>query len=173
MTENISNKPTQESMADQSLNHNDFLLAVKKQRTLIRRLLSSRKHRSECIDDLVKHRYNCLVGKFFRPKGGFFRSAASDMLYYVCGVSADCDYIGSDRVDIILHCRHVCLTYQGCGGDRDVISVGFFGQSFNFGVQYNIEEIMSDMWVDDSAALEEMDSYYKDVVINMTTCKRA
>lgn len=159
-------------MADQSLNHNDFLLAVKKQRTLIRRLLSSRKHRSECIDDLVKHRYNCLVGKFFRPKGGFFLSAASDMLYYVCGVSADCDYIGSDRVGIILHCRHVCLTYQGCGGDRNVISVGFFGQSFTFSVQDNIEEIMSDMWVDGSAALEEMDSYYKDVIINMTTCKR-
>lgn len=63
----------------------DYIAAIERQQSLIRKLFSSRERRSEVIQEVTEERYRHLIGQFFRPQGEQFRNA-HDVDYYIANI---------------------------------------------------------------------------------------
>ena len=137
----------------------DYINAIKKQQSLVRKLLSSRKRRSEVIDELTKERYQHLVGRFFRPKGDYFKAASNDMDYYIISTGTVSDYALSDRVTITLNCRYIARMYSG--KQIDALHTGM--QTFCFKPDDDLYEILAPMLVDKARAIDTIDGYYAEM----------
>lgn len=139
----------------------EYQSAIKKQQSLIRKLFTSRKRRSETIDVLTQERYRHLVGRFFRPKGDRFRSSAHDIDYYIHDVYAESNYVMSDEVHVELDCRYISRTLTGADLVNGIVGIDVCNQTFRFNPEDDIDEILAPMWVDSEKAIKTIDDDYK------------
>ena len=144
------------------MTHQEYIAAIKGQQSLIRKLFSSRRRRSEIIVQVTQERYQHLVGKFFRPEGNLFKSAANDIYYYICGIYTTSNYVMSDRVSVEINCRYIGRMY--CDKQIDGICTGY--QTFSFNPDDDLDEILAPMWVDYTKAINTIDGYYAEMKEN-------
>ena len=140
----------------------EYLAAIKKQQSLIRKLFASRKRRSECIDEITRERYGHLVGKFFKaPKGdNRFRSVDEDTTLYICGVYAESNYAMSDEAYVCIVCRYISQSYQLFGDKKIVRGFESYSQSFRFGMDDNLDEILAPLYIPEEKAAKEVSEIY-------------
>ncbi len=141
------------------MNQDEFVAAIKKQQSLIRKLFSNRKRRSEVIDEVTQERYGHLVGRFFRPQGDHFKGAC-DVDHYICGISTCSSYLMSDEVFVEVDCRYINKSY--CGTNMCVVGFDTGHQSFRFNPGDNLDDILAGLWVPMEKAFREMDAAYQD-----------
>lgn len=143
----------------------NFIDAIKKQQTLIRRLISSRRHRSDVIQELTEERYKHLVGRFFRPQGDRFKDYDYIDYYYIAGITTTSNYIMSDEVQLHLDCRFISKSYMG----TEMSLFGFYisSRSFSFKPQDNLDEMLTDMLVDHEEAIDTIKGYTNELVKNL------
>lgn len=153
------------------LTQEEYIAAIKKQQTLIRRLFRSRNRRSEIIDELTQERYKSLIGRFFRPQGNLLKNAAEDVDYFICDIRAESNFIMSDTVYIEIVCRYISRTFQGCDNPRPIVGIDVAVQSFRFMPENNIDEILAPMMVDKTQAIETINDYYKQLFENLLKTK--
>lgn len=134
----------------------EYIAAIRKQQSLIRKLFSNRKRRSEVIDEATQERYRHLAGRFFRPRGDEFRNIASDTDYYIVGVTAESNYAGSDEVHLSLRCRYIGHTYCGMPNERTVSGLDICHQSFRFEPTDDLDAVLADKWVPQEQAAQRL-----------------
>lgn len=146
----------------------EYLAAIKKQQSLIRKLFANRKRRSEVIDELTRERYGHIVGKFFKaPKGdNRFRSVNEDTTLYICGVYAESNFVMSDEAYVCIACRYISQSYQ-LDDDRKIVR-GFetYSRSFRFTPADNLDEILAPLYVTQEKAAEEVSAMYDEFIKN-------
>jgi hypothetical protein len=146
----------------------NYIAAIKKQQSLIRRLFSSRNRRSEVIQQLTEERYRHLIGRFFRPQGERFKNIDCDIDYYICGIATESNYVMSDEVHLILECRFIGHDYCGIPCDyRTLRGICICNRSFRFEPDEDIDAILAPMWVDKVKAIKEIDNAYGVILKNL------
>lgn len=146
----------------------EYLLSIKKQQSLIRKLFASRKRRSEVIDELTMERYEHLRGKFFKaPKGdNRFRSVDEDTTLYICGVYAESNFVMSDEAYVCIACRYISQNYQLDGDKKIVRGFDTYSQSFRFTPADNLDEILAPLYISEEKAAKEVSEMYDEFIKN-------
>ena len=146
----------------------EYLAAIKKQQSLIRKLFANRKRRSECIDELTRERYGHLRGKFFKaPKGDSrFRSVDEDTTLYICGVYAESNFVMSDEAYVCIACRYISQNYQLDGDKKIVRGLETYAHSFRFNPADNIDEILAPLYISEEKAAKEVSAMYDEFIKN-------
>lgn len=139
----------------------EYLAAIKKQQSLIRRLFASQKRRSEIINELTKERYGHLVGKFFKADGERFKRYKG-VTYYIAVVHGGTKAGDSDAVVISLECRYLmpCGIYPGISfnGGSDHANIASFTQMFNFTLDDNLEGILAPLYISQERFVEDFNA---------------
>lgn len=146
----------------------EYLTGIKKQQSLIRKLFTNRKRRSEVIDELTRQRYGHLIGKFFKtPKGDKrFGGVDDDTTLYIYDVCAKSNYIGSDEVNIDIICRHISKSYNIDSNKRFVCGFEYYTTGFRFAPEDNLDEILAPLFIAQEKAGEEINQMYAEFVKN-------
>ena len=144
----------------------EYLAAIKKQQSLIRKLFANRKRRSEVIDELTRERYAHLRGKFFKtPKGDSrFCSVDEDTTLYICGVYAESNFLMSDKAYVCIVCRYISQSYQLDGDKKIVRGFETYSQAFRFGIADNLDDILAPLYVTKEKAAEEVKAIYNEFI---------
>ena len=149
----------------------EYLAAIKKQQSLIRKLFANRKRRSEVIDELTRERYDHLRGKFFKAGGERFK-AYKGVTYYIAAVHGNTKANVSDEVVVSLECRYIMRSavYPGLRLDKDSIeghdNIAFFTETFRFSSGDNLDEILAPLYISQDKAAEEVNAMYDEFIRN-------
>ena len=122
----------------------EFLDAVKKQQSLIRKIMSNRSRRSECIQEAAQERYKHLVGKFFIANKEL-KGAADVDLYYVYAISTESNYVDSDKVVLCVNCKGLYNNFYG--KQNKVASLSYCEYSFYFPIDTDLDARFAQIWV--------------------------
>jgi hypothetical protein len=141
----------------------EYLAAIKKQQSLIRKLFANRKRRSEVIDELTKERYDHLRGKFFKvPKDDtHFTGAFEGTTFFICGIEC-CDSHDGSTVGVMLLCRRIFCMYE----NHQVTNIGIHCQSFHFPHTDNLDDILAPLYISEEKAAEEVSAMYDEFIRN-------
>jgi hypothetical protein len=146
----------------------EYLAAIKKQQSLIRKLFANRKRRSEVIDELTRERYDHLRGKFFKAGGERFKRY-DGVTFFVAAVNGDTSESGTDEVVVSLECRYVMRSavYPGVypkieGHDN----IAFFTEKFLFTMDDNLDDILAPLYISQDKAAEEVNAMYDEFIRN-------
>ena len=139
----------------------EYLAAIKKQQSLIRKLFASQKRRSQIINELTKEHYGHLVGKFFKADGERFKRYKG-VTFYIAVVHGGTKAGDSDAVVISLECRYLMrsaiypgITFKG-GSDHD--NIAFFTQIFNFTLDDDMEGILAPLYISQERFIEDFNA---------------
>ena len=147
----------------------EYLAAIKKQQSLIRKLFANRKRRSECIDEITRERYDHLRGKFFKADGERFKPYKG-VTYYVAAVHGETSADDSDKVQTRLECRYVMRSavlpgfHFKCEGTYD--NIAFFTETFRFDIADNLDEILAPLYITEESAAKEVSEIYNAFIKN-------
>lgn len=146
----------------------EYLAAIKKQQSLIRKLFANRKRRSECIDEITRERYDHLRGKFFKaPKGDSrFCGVDDDTTLYICDVGAASDYIQSDEVEIVLICRYINKSFNLDNRKEIIRGIDYWATSFRFAPKDNLDDILAPLYITEESAAKEVSAMYDEFIKN-------
>lgn len=141
----------------------EYLAAVKKQQSLIRKLFANRKRRSEVIDELTKERYDHLRGKFFKvPKDDHhFTGAFEGTTFFIYGIEGSDSHDGS-TVGVMLLCRRIFCMYE----NNQVTNIGIHHQSFHYLHTDNLDDILAPLYITQEKAAEEVNKLYDEFIRN-------
>lgn len=146
----------------------EYLAAIKKQQSLIRKLFANRKRRSEVIDELTRERYDHLRGKFFKAGGERFKRY-DGVTFFIAAVNGDTSESGTDEVVVSLECRYVMRSavYPGVypkieGQDN----IAFFTEKFLFTMDDNLDDILAPLYISQDKAAEEVNAMYDEFIRN-------
>ncbi len=146
----------------------EYLAAIKKQQSLIRKLFANRKRRSEVIDELTRERYGHIVGKFFKAGGERFKRY-DGVTFFIAAVNGDTSESGTDEVVVSLECRYVMRSavYPGVypkieGHDN----IAFFTEKFLFTMDDNLDDILAPLYISQDKAAEEVNAMYDEFIRN-------
>ena len=147
----------------------EYLAAIKKQQSLIRKLFANRKRRSECIDEITRERYGHLRGKFFKADGERFKRYKG-VTYYIAAVHGGSKDTVTDEVVISLECRYVMLSalYPGVimNDVKEHDNIAFFTESFRFTPADNLDEILAPLYITEESAAKEVSALYDEFIKN-------
>ena len=147
----------------------EYLAAIKKQQSLIRKLFANRKRRSEVIDELTKERYGHIVGKFFKADGEHFK-AYKGVTYFIAAVHGDTKANDTEAVVISLECRYIMQSAVYPGFTLDEIkghdNIAFFTETFRFTLEDNLDEILAPLYIQQEKAAEEVNTMYNEFIKN-------
>lgn len=147
----------------------EYLAAIKKQQSLIRKIFANRKRRSEVINELTKERYDHLCGKFFKADGEHFKRYQG-VTFYIATVYGDTKESDSDAVVVSLDCRYVMQSavYPGISFKGDSINdnIAFFTETFQFTLEDNLDDILAPLFISRDKAAEEMNAIYSEFIKN-------
>ena len=143
----------------------EYLAAIKKQQSLIRKLFANRRRRSEVIDELTRERYYHLCGKFFKAdQEPFYRFKG--ITFFIAAVHGETKADHSDEVVINMECRYMkqsaVYIYPGIvvenieGHDN----IAFFTETFSFTLEDNLDEILAPLYIQKERAVEDMNAMY-------------
>jgi hypothetical protein len=141
----------------------EYLAAIKKQQSLIRKLFASRKRRSECIDEITNDRYGHLVGKFFKADGEYFKQYKG-VTFYIAKVHGNIKDAATDEVVVCLECRFIMQSavlpglHIECDSTND--NIGFYTEMFRFGMADNLDEILAPLYIPEEKAAKEVSEIY-------------
>lgn len=138
----------------------EYLAAIKKQQSLIRQLFSSRKRRSEVINQLTKERYEHLRGKFFKADE-HFKGAFQDTTFFIYGIDGGDSHDGS-TVGVMLLCRRISCMYE----NKHINNIGFHNQSFLFPHTDDLDEILAPLYISQEKAAKEINAMFNEFVKN-------
>lgn len=151
----------------------DFLAAVKKQQSLIRKLIANRKRRAEVLDELTQERYEHLRGRFFKADGEPFGGLKGCTLY-IAGIHASVQPVekGDDSIILTLTCRIIGRNMPFCGitfktGENG--GVDFCTRRASFDCEKDLDAYFAPLFVSKEKAVEEyneifgtfMDDFFK------------
>ena len=145
------------------MTHQEYVAAITKQRSIISRLFKCRENRSKMIEAITKKRYADIIGKFFKADDRLDHAHRGEY-YYIVDVYTCSNYIGSNKVDVKLHCRCFNTTMQHWNTGNKVIEVGFISQTFCFDPQMDIVSFIKPMMVPNEEAM----NYFEDLKNQMT-----
>ena len=141
----------------------DFLTAIKKQQSLVRKLLANRKRRSEVIDELTKDCYGHIVGKFFKADGEHFEGFLC-RTYFIAAVHGNLKDDATDDVVVSIECRYVLASSVPPGyiieSDRASDNIGFYTNTFSFSVDEDIDDILAPLYIPEEKAAKEVSEMY-------------
>lgn len=137
----------------------EFLDAVKKQQSLIRKVLANRARRSECIQEAAQERYKHLVGKFFIADNELKGATGVD-LYHVYGISTESNYVDSDEVVLCVNCKGLYNNFYG--KQKKAASVCYCEYSFHFPVDTDLDARFAQMWVTPDKARDIINDHCKE-----------
>lgn len=142
----------------------EYLAAIKKQQSLIRKLTTGRQRRSEVIQEITKERYSHLIGKFILPKedGNHFLYEKGHVTYFIFDVKTESR---TEVIKVSLLCRSLCPTRVG-SADGPVEGLSLCPCTFSFSYDENIDEILAPIFVMKEKAMEEMSTSYKELIKN-------
>lgn len=161
----------------------EYLAAINKQQSLIRKLFASRKRRSECIDEITRERYDHLRGKFFKADGERFKRYKG-VTYYIAAVHGETarnlipsgvfdapqSEGDSDKVQTCLECRYVMRSapYPGVimNDIKEHDNIAFFTETFRFDISDNLDEILAPLYITEESAAKEVSAMYDDFIKN-------
>lgn len=96
------------------MNHEEFMNAIRKQRSFIKKLFIDRHNISNDIERITKEYYSDVIGKFFYispdDKGKF--RGLGEGYYFIYGVDVTGSYISDDKISIWLLVRKYGITTQ-------------------------------------------------------------
>ena len=145
----------------------EYLAAIKKQQSLIRKLFANRKRRSEVIDELTRERYAHLRGKFFKAGGEHFKYDG-DTTFYIAAVHGEASAWDSDKVLVCLECRYIrrSAVYPGFHAEHEEghDNIAFFTDTFRFTTDDNLDEILAPLYVTEEKAAEEVKAVYSEFI---------
>lgn len=141
----------------------EYLAAIKKQQSLIRKLFANRKRRSEVIDELTRERYGHLRGKFFKaPKDDdHFIGVFEGTTFFICGIEGSDSHDGS-TVGVMLLCRRIFCMYE----NHQITNIGIHSQSFHFPHTDNLDEILAPLYITEESAAKEVSAMYDEFIKN-------
>lgn len=147
----------------------EYLAAIKKQQSLIRKLFANRKRRSEVIDELTKERYGHIVGKFFKADGEHFKPYKG-VTYFIAAVHGDTKADDSDAVVVSLECRYIMRSAVYTGVIIDDIeghdNIAFFTVTFRFTLDDNLDDIFAPLYIQQEKFAEEVNAMYNEFIKN-------
>lgn len=147
----------------------EYLAAIKKQQSLIRKLFANRKRRSECIDEITRERYDHLRGKFFKANGEHFK-AYKGVTYLITAVHGGSKDTVTDEVVISLKCRYVMRSapYPGVimNDVKEHDNIAFFTETFRFDIADNLDEILAPLYITEESAAKEVSAMYDEFIKN-------
>lgn len=147
----------------------EYLAAVKKQQSLIRKIFANRKRRSEVINELTKERYDHLCGKFFKADGEHFKRYQG-VTFYIATIYGDTKESESDAVVVSLECRYVkqSVIYPGItiDGIEGHDNIAFFTETLRFTLDDNLDDILAPLFISRDKAAEEMNAIYSEFIKN-------
>lgn len=141
----------------------EYLAAIKKQQSLIRKLFASRKRRSECINEITHERYGHLVGKFFKADGEYFKRYKG-VTYYIAKVHGETKGDVTDEVVVSLECRFIMQSavhpgfHIECDSTHD--NIGFYTEMFRFDMADNLDDILAPLYIPEEKAAKEVSEIY-------------
>jgi len=147
----------------------EYLAAIKKQQSLIRKLFANRKRRSEVIDEITRERYGHLVGKFFKADGEYFKRYKG-VTYYIAKVHGNIKCDATDEVVVCLECRFIMQSavhpgfHIECDSTHD--NIGFYTEMFRFGMADNLDEILAPLFIAQEKVGEEINQMYAEFIKN-------
>lgn len=148
----------------------EYLTAIKKQQSLIRKLFANRKRRSEVIDEITRERYGHLRGKFFKVDGERFKRYYKGVTYYVAAVHGETSADDSDKVQTCLECRYVMRSalYPGLimNDIKEHDNIVFFTETFRFDIADNLDDILAPLYITQEKAAEEVSAMYDEFIKN-------
>lgn len=137
----------------------EYLTAIKKQQSLIRKLFANKKRRQECINEITRERYGHLVGKFFKADG-----KDNGTTYFIAAVHGNVKDDATDEVIVSLECRYIMrsATAQGIriGCDDTYDNISFFTKIFCYSVDDDIDNILAPLYIADKKAAKEVSEIY-------------
>ena len=147
----------------------EYLAAIKKQQSLIRKLFANRKRRSECIDEITRERYGHLRGKFFKADGEHFKRYKG-VTYYIAAVHGDNKDTVTDDVVVSLECRYVMRSapYPGVimNDIKEHDNIAFFTETFRFDIADNLDDILAPLYITEENAAKEVSAMYDEFIKN-------
>ena len=147
----------------------EYLAAIKKQQSLIRKLFANRKRRSEVIDEITRERYGHLRGKFFKADGERFKPYKG-VTYYIAAVHGETSADDSDKVQTCLECRYVMRSapYPGVimNDIKEHDNIAFFTETFRFDIADNLDEILAPLYISEEKAAKEVSAMYDEFIKN-------
>ena len=147
----------------------EYLAAIKKQQSLIRKLFANRKRRSEVIDEITSERYDHLRGKFFKADGERFKRYKGKT-YYIAAVHGETCADDSDKVQTCLECRYVMRSalYPGVimNDIKEHDNIAFFTKTFRFDIADNLDEILAPLYISEEKAAKEVSAMYDEFIKN-------
>ncbi len=147
----------------------EYLAAIKKQQSLIRKIFANRKRRSEVIDELTRERYDHLRGKFFKADGEYFKRYKGTT-FYITAVHGDTKENVSDEVVVSLECRFIMRSavYPGFRVEEPEghDNIAFFPEIFRFSSDDNLDDILAPLYITQDKAAEEVGARYDEFIKN-------
>ena len=145
------------------MNQGEYLAAIKKQQSLIRKLFASKKRRQECVNEITRERYGHLIGKFFKADGERFKHYKG-VTYFIANVHGNTKDDVTDAVIISLECRFIMSSdvhpgfHIECDDTHD--NIGFYTEIFRFGIDDNLDNILAPLYIADKKAAKEVSEIY-------------
>ena len=145
------------------MKQDEYLDAIKKQQSLIRRLFASRKRLPECINETNQERHGHLVGECCKTGGERFKDYKG-VTYYIAKVHGNTKCDADDEVVISLECRFIMQSavhpgfHIECDSTHD--NIGFYTEMFRFGMADNLDEILAPLYIPEEKAAKEVSEIY-------------
>lgn len=147
----------------------EYLLSIKKQQSLIRKLFASRKRRLEVIDELTMERYEHLRGKSFKADGEYFKPYKG-VVYYIAAVHGETKSDDTDEMVVRLECRYIMRSavYPGItfksDGSQD--NIAFFTEVFRFSLEDNLDQILAPLYISEEKSAKEVNEVFYEFMKN-------
>lgn len=139
------------------MNNNDYLIAVSKQRALIRRLLASEKRRSDVLTKLVRERYAGLIGKFFNTGNEQWYNVPHSTICYINDVMSFAKNVFNDEVIVDLVCKVIVPREE----NGEMVNLNCHTQKFTFDYTVDLERMLADKLVDWQCADKWLHAMYE------------
>lgn len=140
------------------MNHQDYIRAIEREQTLIRRLFVSRKRRAEAIEKITVARYSHLIGRFFTKKND------PEVIYQIKDVFVRANYAMSDQVDVVISCECIGVTTDG---DNHIRGLYIHYDQITMNPLIDIDEHLTGRFVSYEVALERFDKLVQQLKDNL------
>lgn len=139
------------------ITQDEFLKGVRKQRSLIRKLLAGEKRRNEVLTELVRQRYGWMIGKFFNVGNDWWWHVSRGSICCIKDMRASAKNVFNDEV-------HLCMEYQVVEPRMEhgvMVNLNCHTETYYFNHDEDLETMMAQKWVVWQTAEEQLYSRYK------------
>lgn len=144
-------------MANDRISQEAFLQGVKKQQSLIRKLLAGGKRRNEVLTELACERYGWMTGKFFNAGSDSWWGVSEGSICCVKDVRATAKNVFNDDIDLQMAYQVVEPRIEG----GVMVNLNCHTNTFHFNYDEDLEVLMAQKWVGWQVADEQLHNRYE------------